>query len=137
VKDGRASEALASAQHSGLALGSVSPIRLPPYVRSTIDADFFLRVLFSALVDADFLDTERHFNPDNSALSPQATLRVDLWELFEANQLALTGKQTDALSRIRHEIYLAACRRHEGFDRHLPNFEYHFVSNQPLGVRVA
>jgi CRISPR-associated endonuclease/helicase Cas3 len=32
----------------------------------------------------------------------------DLWQVFEANQLALSGRQADSLNRIRHEVYLAA-----------------------------
>jgi CRISPR-associated endonuclease/helicase Cas3 len=106
--DGRVNEALAIAQRSGLPLEPEISLRLPAFVRLELGAEFFLRMLFSALVDGDFLDTERHFNPEKSASRGQATSLVDLARVFEANQLALSGKQGDALNRIRHEVYLAA-----------------------------
>jgi CRISPR-associated endonuclease/helicase Cas3 len=108
AKDGRVNEALATAQRSGLPLEPEKPLRLPAFVRSELGAEFFLRMLFSALVDGDFLDTERHFNPEKSASRGQATSLEDLARVFEANQLALSGKQADSLNRIRHEVYLAA-----------------------------
>ncbi len=108
TNEGRTGEALAIAQRSGLLLEPERPLRLPVFVRSELGADFFLRMLFSALVDSDFLDTERHFNPEKSAIRPRPTSLEDLSRVFELNQLALSGKQADPLNRIRHEVYLAA-----------------------------
>ena len=108
TNEGRVREVLDIARRSGLPLDPESPLRLPAFVHSDLSADLFLRILFSALVDGDFLDTERHFNPEKSALRPQATCLEGLSRVFEANQLALSGKQEDSLNRTRHEVYLAA-----------------------------
>ena len=108
TNEGRMGETLALARSSGLPLGPASTLRLPAFVSSKLGADFFLRMLFSALVDSDFLDSERHFNPEKSAIRPRATSLEDLWRVFEANQLALSGRQKDSVNRIRHEVYLAA-----------------------------
>jgi CRISPR-associated endonuclease/helicase Cas3 len=39
---------------------SRAPVTLPSFLRTALDVDVFLRMLFSTLVDADRLDTERH-----------------------------------------------------------------------------
>ncbi|MCS6805827.1 MAG: CRISPR-associated helicase Cas3' [Acidobacteriota bacterium] len=68
--------------------------------------EFFLRMVFSALVDADFLDTERHFHPERSQLRGQWSGLDDLWKQFEADQDKRFGNQPPTrLNRIRQEIY--------------------------------
>ena len=83
-------------------------------------AEFFVRMLFSALVDADYLDTERHFRPDKSAQRFEALSLESLWTQFEADQAQLSGQRSDPLSRARHEIYeacLTAAEEQPGFFR--------------------
>ncbi len=72
-----------------------------------LSAEFFVRMLFSALVDADYLDTERHFRPDKSVLRSGAPPLESLWARFEADQAHISGHRSDALSRTRHDIYQA------------------------------
>ena len=87
---------------------------LPPHPQAhPLEADLFLRLLFSALVDADYLDTERHFSPDDAAIRRPAARPSHLWPLLERAQANLTGKGTDAVSIARHAIYEACLRAAE------------------------
>jgi CRISPR-associated endonuclease/helicase Cas3 len=77
-------------------------------------------MLFSALVDADYLDTELHFDPQRSSLRTGALPLETLWARFQADQARISGRSDDVLSRARHEIYegcLAAADHAPGFFR--------------------
>lgn len=70
----------------------------------------WLRMLFSALVDADFLDTEAYMDPDRAAAR---SLKTDMAALLEAltqhmQQLAAQSEPT-AVNRLRADI-LQQCR---------------------------
>lgn len=69
--------------------------------------EFWLRMLHSALVDADCLDTEAHFNPEQAAERTQHKPTIpELWERFQTHQQAMLGSVTDTrLNRVRREIY--------------------------------
>lgn len=71
--------------------------------------EFWLRMLHSALVDADCLDTERHFNPQQfEARGAEVSLKK-LWRSFEQNQNALMdGADPTTVNRWRRRIYEAA-----------------------------
>jgi CRISPR-associated endonuclease/helicase Cas3 len=65
-----------------------------------------LRMLFSALVDADYLDTEKHFNSDKSSVRGQWTRPSDLWSIFRSNQLRMMWRNRNGnVNRIRKQIY--------------------------------
>jgi len=82
--------------------------------------EFFIRMLFSALVDADFLDTESHFYPELAAKRTVAFSLADLWARFEQDQAQLVERARGRLNRIRYEIYQKsqeATNQRQGFFR--------------------
>ncbi len=78
----------------------------PPPLNSPLQVELFLRMVFSTLVDADFLDTEHHFNPEKSEFRKKPYDLKALGRLLHADQ---TRKFADcdpnAVNRVRHEIY--------------------------------
>lgn len=73
------------------------------------------RMLFSCLVDADFLDTERFLQPERFAARAAIPRIADLCEAFDAftakrdAQLAASGTAGTKVNRIRADV-LAQCR---------------------------
>jgi len=68
-------------------------------------AEFLLRFAFSALVDADYLDTEHHFSLANT-IQRESTIAIpDLWKRFEHNQQQFPPDDSTTLGRIRAEVY--------------------------------
>jgi len=98
---------------------SIGPEHLPAFLQdapSETEAkrryDFWLRMLHSALVDADCLDTERHFNPERFATRSVNASLDDLWRRFDADQQALVDDANDTLvNRRRQAVYDAALER--------------------------
>jgi len=71
--------------------------------------EFWLRMLHSALVDADCLDTERHFNPQRYNIRGTERSLEELWKRFEKNQNALMdGAEPTTVNQWRRKIYEAA-----------------------------
>jgi CRISPR-associated endonuclease/helicase Cas3 len=84
------------------------PERPPmPTLNSPTQADLFLRFLFSALVDADYLDTEAHFDPGRSRLRYRPADLEALAESFWKEQDKLSGHDQSPVNLARHEIYQA------------------------------
>lgn len=81
------------------------PVQLNDSPRS---AELFIRLLFSALVDADYLDTERHFNAPTAAERGSKATPEALWHRMAANQEALMARATGQVNRARREIYEAS-----------------------------
>ena len=115
--------ALATARRYIANLVPQTQLRPPAWVKgSRLSAELWLRMVFSALVDADFLDTERHFNPDREARRASGTSLGNLWETFRHWHLEqVQGKATKTMvNGIRAEIYhdcIAAAERRPGIFR--------------------
>lgn len=85
----------------------VAPEKLfPSYVHSALELEFFTRMTFSALVDADFLDTEQHFNAGKRPERINSWSITDLWHTFEASYKSrFADAEPSPLNSIRAEVY--------------------------------
>lgn len=85
-------------------------IKPPPLrLRATTEAtrrELAIRMILSALVDADYLDTERHFDPEQAALRGRGPSLQALWEKLEAAQREILDDSTP-VNRVRKEVYEA------------------------------
>lgn len=105
-------------------LGTLDPSQqlvLPATIQNKQHAsEFFLRMLFSALVDADFLDTEEHFNKEKAIRRGSSVSLADLWARLEAHQYQNSGQSQSRVNQARHTIYeacLAAAPLPQGWFR--------------------
>lgn len=89
------------------AFANLASPSLPHYAASEAGIELFTRLAFSALVDADFLDTERHFAADTATRRQSSPPLANLWETFEADQARMTGHHDDPVNTIRHQVYEA------------------------------
>jgi CRISPR-associated endonuclease/helicase Cas3 len=80
---------------------------IPLEVKTRHESEFFLRMVFSALVDADFLDTENHLKPEMGTRRGNEQTIEGLWEKLQDAQAAISGIKHDTLNSARHEIYEA------------------------------
>jgi len=96
----------------------------PEPCKDVLSYEFRIRMLFSCLVDADRLDTERHFSSPEDDMNDQAPPKYDLerlWSSFLRDQHRLMLKVAPSpLNRLRREIYqrcLGAAPTPPGFFR--------------------
>ncbi len=113
-------DAIARAEADVPELRTISRPVLPPHVASELDAELFLRLLFSALVDADYLDTERHFTDWKAATRGSYLALATLLERFDAHPPAPATACTATVRAARDEMYdacVAAADMPPGFFR--------------------
>ncbi|GMV49242.1 MAG: hypothetical protein AMXMBFR67_07850 [Nitrospira sp.] len=93
---------------------------------TTHERELFIRFTFSALVDADYLDTESHFSPEISGSRIVGLDPSELWRRFEKNQRDLLeqaksrpGVNADLMAARRdiYEACLSAAQAAPGFFR--------------------
>jgi CRISPR-associated endonuclease/helicase Cas3 len=86
--------------------------------RSDTRRELFIRILFSAMVDADYLDTESHFKPAHTLLRSATVNLQSLWEKFQRKQGAflqnLRDRKETPVNRVRREVYENCLRAAEG-----------------------
>ncbi len=81
-----------------------------PVFESLFEREFFVRYLFSALTDADWLDTERHFNSELTAKRAGQKLEYDLLGSKLETELEQKNKQ-GKINRLRNEARLFALNK--------------------------
>ena len=54
--------------------------------KEPLSYELFVRILFSCLLDADYLDTESHFDIQQSLLRKPAATVLELWDKLEKSQ---------------------------------------------------
>lgn len=91
-------------KHAFALLGS--ELKVPQQTSNPLERELSIRMLFSCLVDADFLDTEAHFSPGKSPFRGHSTLLSDLWPIFRRDQISLMWKKRGStISRFRAKAY--------------------------------
>src|SRR5690606_14734683 len=113
-------KALTLARAAMADLEPAEPLSVPAHaVNDPHTAELFLRLLFSALVDADYLDTEAHFRAEQAAARSAAVSVADLWERFQRDQARLeaqvrqAGRQEEPVIQARDAIYQACLQAAE------------------------
>ena len=67
--------------------------------------DIAIRMVFSCLVDADYLDTEAHFSPDKVNIRGRSATVEYLRRLLETNQATMQQYKDAGINSFRNEIY--------------------------------
>ncbi|TVP68135.1 MAG: CRISPR-associated helicase Cas3' [Leptolyngbya sp. LCM1.Bin17] len=98
----------ASTESLGLDISSAAAQEVQILAKDKLSFELLLRLLFSCLVDADYLDTETHFDPDASSQRGSTVSLAEIWNTLETNQQTLLAKADDTpVNRVRAEVYQA------------------------------
>jgi CRISPR-associated endonuclease/helicase Cas3 len=96
-------------------LPEMKPPKLPPVKPiDPLHTEAFIRILFSALIDADFLATEAHFNDGSESVRRDWPKLEKLWEKFQIDQAGLIPRGSLHVNQIRQEVYDACLRAADG-----------------------
>ena len=119
-----AKAAIAALESARQAIPELEPsqqIKIPEFMRrDRLKQELWLRMIFSALVDADYLDTEQHFNPGRPETRASHPTVEQLWERFQIRHREATRGASGPVNQVRSEVYdscLAAAERTTGIFR--------------------
>ncbi len=99
-------DAIVTAKRALPELQTIPPGLIPTHIRTELEQEFFARMTFSALVDADLLDTEQHFNAGKRPERANHWPIADLWERFTTSyQQSFADAPKSNLNTIRAEVY--------------------------------
>lgn len=107
---GRARVAVATATELLPSINPETEIALPKLRPEQLE--MFVRMAFSALVDADSLDTEAHKQGRYAEMRSGWRQISELWAVFQQNQSAMQANADDTrVNRLRADIYAASVSR--------------------------
>lgn len=110
-----ADAALEIARSNGFELAPAAGLHVPDRVgKDPLSAELFVRMLYSALVDADYLDTERHFGGGAAAARGRPVDMAALWRRFEVDQSVLTARGNGLVDQVRNAVYEACLAAADG-----------------------
>ncbi|MBV9690787.1 MAG: CRISPR-associated helicase Cas3' [Ktedonobacteraceae bacterium] len=99
-------DAIATAKRTLPELQAIVHDLIPTHIRTELERELFVRMAFSALVDADFLDTEQHFNAGKSPERDNHWHISGLWERFATSyRQSFADVPQSNLNTIRAEVY--------------------------------
>jgi len=101
-------EILQNAAVEGISFNVPSEARqqLMALVQDEYGYELLLRLLFSCLVDADYLDTETHFDSETAKQRISLIKVADLWQALKANQNNLLKNVQDTpVNQVRSQVY--------------------------------
>lgn len=79
---------------------------IPEYVRDDmLEMDLFLRLVFSALVDADSLDTEAHKLGYSGYRGPEIPSMASLLNLYESFLVSQSVSLNNSVNVVRHDVH--------------------------------
>lgn len=83
---------------------------LPPAFRTSLKLgsrrELFIRMVFSAVVDADYLDTEAHFHPERAGRRGSWPTLDELWQRLEsAQERDFLRAENTSVNQVRAEVY--------------------------------
>lgn len=104
-------DAIAALRRARFDLHGYEPSDFPSHAKEdALGAEFFLRLVYSALVDADSLDTEAHgLGGELSERGSTATL-ADLWNRYETFLASQPPIADSRVNRVRDEVHDMCCR---------------------------
>lgn len=86
--------------------GGTAPDHVRPAMANSFSLAMYVRILFSCLTDADFLDTENFMSPEKSALRKSGQSIAELKNLFDMHMNNIFKNAADSeINRLRREIY--------------------------------
>ncbi len=98
----------AQAETIDLAIPSTAAQQLSAIAQDPFSFELLLRLLFSCLVDADYLDTEQHFDAHVATRRGIKVSISDLWNTLEiAQQTLLAQADETPVNQVRAQVYQA------------------------------
>ena len=98
------------------------PSSLRPVADNAFALEFFMaiRMVYSALVDADFLDTEKYFDPFQAALRGKRPALGELWDRYWEYMRELSAKGSQMVREKRAQVLAQCLAAAEGFQPLFP-----------------